>query len=236
MRALILCAGLSRRLGDAAQGVPKPLIQINERPCVMYQISKLEKLGVKELMINTHKNLDIFTSTIDPNSSDLKISFSNEESLLGTLGTLKKHLNWLSEKDFWVMHGDNIFTDDLSGILEVFKGAPSEILGVMGAFRTLHHKKVGIVKTDSKKRLNALYEKSKMKKGFLANTAIYLFRSEIRSIMSELDDSKSDLTTDLLPLLNNRMLVYRLKGRFIDIGTPDDLYKAKKYGKEFALE
>lgn len=236
MRALILCAGIGSRLGNIAQGVPKPLIQINGFPCVEYQISKLKELGVKELMLNTHKNLDVFRSTINDSDNGTKVIFSDEESLLGTLGTLKKHLEWLSKGDFWVMHGDNIFTDDLSGMLDSLRNAPSDTIGVMGTFKTFQHKKVGIVKTDSEKRLIALYEKNRIRKGFMANAAIYLFRPGVKSVIHELPENSSDLTNDLLPSLLKKILVYPLKGRFIDIGTPRDLKRAKRIGKRFSLE
>jgi choline kinase len=46
MRALILAAGRGSRLGDAAGGLPKPLLEIGRRPLVEHQLDALAAAGV----------------------------------------------------------------------------------------------------------------------------------------------------------------------------------------------
>lgn len=234
MKALILCAGLARRLGSLANGVPKPLIEVNGQPCVFYQLQKLQNLGVRDVVINTHKNLPFFSSAVSKLDTDLKITLSEEDELLGTFGTLRRHIEWLSSGDFFVMHGDNLFNDNLLQFKLELSNAPNNILGAMGVFKTIHHKNVGIVKKDSNDILLKIYEKSRLKRGFLANSAIYLFRPEIVNVVEKLEEGAFDITRDLIPKLYGKLLVSRLKGNFLDIGTPKDLQRAMKKGNQFA--
>src|SRR5512132_3330686 len=51
MEALILAGGKAERLGDAAGGLPKPLVRIAGRPIIEYQINRLVQAGVDRVLI-----------------------------------------------------------------------------------------------------------------------------------------------------------------------------------------
>ena len=46
MEAIILAGGKAERLGDAASGLPKPLVPVGGRPLAAWQIGLLERAGV----------------------------------------------------------------------------------------------------------------------------------------------------------------------------------------------
>ena len=52
MEALILAGGKAERLGDAAQGRPKPLVPIAGRPLAAYQVARLVEAGVSRVIVN----------------------------------------------------------------------------------------------------------------------------------------------------------------------------------------
>src|SRR5439155_765633 len=51
VEALILAGGKAERLGDAAGGLPKPLVEVAGRPIVEYQIRRLAHAGVDRVLI-----------------------------------------------------------------------------------------------------------------------------------------------------------------------------------------
>ena len=51
MEALILAGGKAERLGDAAQGRPKPLVLVAGRPLVAYQVARLAEAGVSRVVV-----------------------------------------------------------------------------------------------------------------------------------------------------------------------------------------
>src|SRR5690242_10731314 len=52
MEAIILCGGKAERLGDAAGGKPKALVDVAGKPLVAYQIGRLHAAGVERVIIS----------------------------------------------------------------------------------------------------------------------------------------------------------------------------------------
>ena len=50
--ALILAGGKAERLGDAAKGKPKPLVEVCGRPLMAYQIDRLRQAGVERVIVS----------------------------------------------------------------------------------------------------------------------------------------------------------------------------------------
>ena len=51
MEAIILCGGKAERLGDAAAGRPKSLVEVGGRPLAAYQVARLGKAGVERVIM-----------------------------------------------------------------------------------------------------------------------------------------------------------------------------------------
>ena len=51
MEAIVLAGGRAERLGDAAQGKPKPLVPVAGRPLLAYTVERLHKAGVDRLIV-----------------------------------------------------------------------------------------------------------------------------------------------------------------------------------------
>ncbi|HWE82705.1 MAG TPA: NTP transferase domain-containing protein, partial [Gaiellaceae bacterium] len=52
MEAIILCGGKAERLGDAAGGRPKSLVDVAGSPLAAYQVSRLAKAGVDRVIVS----------------------------------------------------------------------------------------------------------------------------------------------------------------------------------------
>ncbi len=52
MEAIILAGGKAERLGTAAGGRPKSLVEVAGRPLVAYQIRRLERAGVDRVILS----------------------------------------------------------------------------------------------------------------------------------------------------------------------------------------
>ena len=97
----------------------------------------------------------------------------------------------------------------------------------MLTFRTKKPENCGIVKVDKNNIVKEFFEKKKIKKGNLANGAIYILSKEI---YPELTKKKYlDFSNEVIPRYINKILTYETNSYFIDIGTPQSLKKIRKY-------
>jgi len=112
--AFILAAGMGARLRPYTDSMPKPMVSVGGRPLIDRTIDRLVEAGVTHITVNTHYMADILESHLKQRD-DVEIMFSREEKLLDTGGGIKNALPALGEKPFYVIAGDNVWTDGPSG-------------------------------------------------------------------------------------------------------------------------
>ncbi len=90
-RALILAAGLGRRLRPLTEHVPKPLVEAAGRPLIDYGLDLLLAHGIKDVVINVHHLAERIVAAIgDGAERGLRIRYSIEETLLDTGGGIRQ--------------------------------------------------------------------------------------------------------------------------------------------------
>ncbi len=111
MDAIILAGGKGTRLKPLTDYVPKPLIPINNKPLIEWQIRYLKKFGIENIVIGTgYKSKQIEDHLERKANFGLKIRFSIEKKPLGTGGAIKKAAKMIHGNSFLVLNGD-IITD-----------------------------------------------------------------------------------------------------------------------------
>ncbi|MBZ6379466.1 mannose-1-phosphate guanylyltransferase [Pacificimonas flava] len=110
--AMILSAGLGRRMRPLTATRPKPLIQVRGRPLIDYTLDSLARSGVQRAVINTHYLADQVEAHVGRRRADIEIRLSDERAeLLETGGGTKKALDLLDADPFLVTNSDNILVD-----------------------------------------------------------------------------------------------------------------------------
>ena len=111
MKAMILAAGLGRRLAPLTNRTPKPLLPIAGEPLLVRQIRQLNRAGYNDIVINLHHLGEQITATLgDGNGLGVNIQYSHEDILLDTGGGIVRALPKLGDAPFMVLNGD-ILTD-----------------------------------------------------------------------------------------------------------------------------
>ncbi|MCX6750716.1 MAG: nucleotidyltransferase family protein [Candidatus Pacearchaeota archaeon] len=109
MKALILCAGEGKRLMPLTEKTPKPMVLINGKPLLEYNIKLLKFYGIKDIAINTsHLPEKIKEYFGDGEKWGVKITYSYEPNLLGTAGALNNFRDFFGKDDFFVIAADNL--------------------------------------------------------------------------------------------------------------------------------
>lgn len=114
MDAIILAGGKGTRLKPLTDYVPKPLIPINNKPIIEWQIRYLKKFGISNIVICTgYKSKQIEDYLEKKANFGSKIRFSVEKKPLGTGGAIKKAAKIIQGSSFLVLNGDIITNIDI---------------------------------------------------------------------------------------------------------------------------
>ena len=111
--ALILCAGLGKRLNPLTLTTPKPLLELNNITMLENCINMLTKLGVKKVFLNTfHLSNQIFNFIKKKNFS-INIQIVHDgEMILDTGGGILNMINNSKENDFLVLNPDTLWNEE----------------------------------------------------------------------------------------------------------------------------
>lgn len=122
MRAMILTAGKGERLLPLTRKYPKPLFPVGDRPVLFYLFDLLKEYGIKDVVLNLHHQGEALKNRLQDGSEfGLRISYSEEEELLGTGGGVKKASSFWDGEDILVVNGDNILELNLEKLLQVHR-------------------------------------------------------------------------------------------------------------------
>ena len=75
MRALILAAGVSRRLYPHTYATPKCLLEVGGKAIIHYQLEALKELGVKDITMIVGYYREMLIANIEKNFPDLRFNF-----------------------------------------------------------------------------------------------------------------------------------------------------------------
>ena len=109
---MILAAGYGRRMQNLTETKPKPLLKINNKELLRYNIDFFLTLGCKKIVINTHYLHEQIKNFIMEHYSDKNIQLTYEKILLNTGGGIKNALNLLGNKNFLVTNADILWKEE----------------------------------------------------------------------------------------------------------------------------
>ena len=122
-KAIILAAGFGKRLLPLTKKTPKPLIKIGPKNLLERSIELLIKIGIDEIIINTHylsKEIDNF---LKDKNYQISISTTKEEVLLDTGGGILNASKNFKDEPFFVLNPDTIWSKNYYEELKILENA-----------------------------------------------------------------------------------------------------------------
>ena len=112
MKAMLLAAGRGERMRPLTDTCPKPLLPVAGKPLAAWQLERLARAGVDEVVINVAWLGDRIREVLgDGAGFGLRIHYSLEPwPALETGGGIFQALPWLGDAPFLLVNGD-VFTD-----------------------------------------------------------------------------------------------------------------------------
>jgi|TARA_R110001583_G_scaffold82691_3_gene219094 MurNAc alpha-1-phosphate uridylyltransferase len=107
MKAMILAAGLGKRMRPLTDHCPKPLLPVAGKPLIVHHLARLRQAGIHEVVINvSYRAEQIIAALGDGDAYGLHIHWSRETEPLETGGGIQQALPMLGEAPFLLINGD----------------------------------------------------------------------------------------------------------------------------------
>lgn len=221
MEAIILAGGKAERLGDAAGGRPKSLVEVAGRPLAAYQVGRLAQAGVDRVIISC---ADGQGSLFEEELSGLgvEIVVAEEKERLGRGGGIKFAAEQRREDgDVLALNGDELVAVDFDALLDRHRA-----LGGLATITVARPKsQFGMVDLDDADVVRGFEEAGRVP--YWVNCGIYALSAEALARFPAKGDHESTAFPELAG--EGRLRAYRHEGVWLTVNTPKELRVAAEY-------
>ncbi|KAK9113812.1 hypothetical protein Syun_020609 [Stephania yunnanensis] len=225
MKALILVGGFGTRLRPLTLTVPKPLIDLGNKPMILHQIEALKSIGVTEVILAINYQPEAMARFLKDYESKLriKITCSQETEPLGTAGPLalaKDKLIDESGSPFFVLNSDVICEFPLEKMIKFHKAHGGEA-SIMVTKVDEPSKYGVVVMEETTGKVERFVEKPKTFVGNKINAGIYLLNP---SVLDRIELRPTSIEREVFPKIaaDRKLYAMVLTGFWMDIGQPRD--------------
>ncbi len=230
IKAIIMAGGIGKRLRPLTSNMPKPLLPVGGIPAIRRITDLLEKHNVDEAVITTGYLAESIERYFASSDHKIKLSFSKEDTPLGTAGGVKaasKLLKLSENEPFLVLSGDAVCEIDLSSAIEYSKSKMADVTILLSHARDPFE--YGVVLCNDDGEIIRFIEKPSLSHAFsdTVNTGIYIINSNTLDLIP--DNESYDFGSQLFPLLlksSFMMYGYQTDEYWCDIGDISSYYGA----------
>ena len=231
VRAMILAAGEGTRLKKLTLETPKVLLPVGGVPLIEHTLGWLRSYEISRVVINLYHLGEIIMKLLgDGARLNVEITYSNEDTLLGTAGGVKRVENFFGST-FLVVYGDVLADFNLSQMLRLHRR--KRAMATIAVLDILNQRDAGIVEMDKEGKILGFVEKPTggSRAGNFRNGGIYIFEKTIISHIP--GEGFSDFGYDIFPRLVELDLpiygyVLKRGDYLIDIGTIERYFQANE--------
>lgn len=224
--AIILAGGFGTRLQSVIQDLPKPMAPINGKPFLSYLLDYLIAYQYNHVILSTGYLHDKIEDYFGNQYKSVPISYARETVPLGTGGGIQFALSNCVTQNVLILNGDTLFKVDLARFEQFHKIHNSKLSIVLREVDNVS-RYGSVIYDDNSRIINFMEKNINRGKGFI-NGGIYLIDKELFSSFSL--PEKFSFEKDLMERYYQSEQFFAMvsNGYFIDIGIPDDYYKAQK--------
>jgi MurNAc alpha-1-phosphate uridylyltransferase len=157
--AMIMAAGLGKRMRPLTATRPKPLIEVGGKSLLDHVLEKLHSAGVRKVVVNVHYLADALEAHLESRQHGLEVVISDERDLLmETGGGLVKAAPLIDCDPFLALNSDNLWIDGPADTIKLLASQWDDskmdaLLLLVPQARALNHKGIGDFHMDRAGRL-----------------------------------------------------------------------------------
>ncbi len=240
-KVVIISGGKGTRLSSLLDQVPKPMIQIGEKPLLEHLVLHSIRCGFTQFLLKVgYLSEKIQNYFEDGKAFNCKIEYYVEKELLGTCGGL----NFLQyeKKPVIVIYGDTLININLLKLLEYHNKKKAQATLVV--HESDHPEDSDIIITDNNNQvINLIHKPGTDQFGNISNAALYVLNPECFSEIPQ--NGVWDFAKNLIPRLikqQYKIFAYPTEEYIKDIGTvkrykevQEDLRQGKVFNRVQAV-
>jgi D-glycero-alpha-D-manno-heptose 1-phosphate guanylyltransferase len=230
MEAIILAGGFGTRLRKTVPDLPKPMAPVAGKPFLEILLASLASKGFRRVVLSLGYMADTIVAHFGDHFRDMSLVYEIEREPLGTGGAIRQALTQCQTDHAFVFNGDTFIDLEVAEIELQWTTNRAPILVACSVPDTARYGRV----LAAEGRVSGFSEKGVTGPG-LINAGCYVLPPHL---LDEFPCGQAfSLETDFLAknVAKERFDLFVTKGRFIDIGLPEDYQRAQNELAAFAL-
>lgn len=221
----IMAGGFGKRLRPLTNSIPKPMLQIDDKPILQIILEQFRCHGFSKFVISTHYRSEVIKSFFkDGADHDVNITYIDEKVPLGTAGSLGYLVSKTITDPLIIMNADLLVKLDFRSLLD-FHNENSADLTICGRHFS-HQIPYGVIHCKEGVIVEKIIEKPIEE--WLVSAGIYILNPEL------LKEIQADCYLDMPDFIDKilssgaKVCVYPLFEYWIDIGKIENFEKAQQ--------
>ena len=221
MEAIILAGGKAERLGDAAGGRPKALVEVAGRALAGYQVSRLVSAGVTRVIVSCAAGQgQLFVDELAGLGAEIVVA--EEPERLGRGGGIKFAARLRRESgDVYALNGDELVDVDFRALLDEHRRT-----GALATIAVAQPKSAfGVVEVDEEGVIGGFQEGGHVP--YWVNCGNYVLSEAALERFPDRGDHESTTFPELVA--ERSLRAYRHAGLWLTVNTPKELRAAAEH-------
>jgi NDP-sugar pyrophosphorylase family protein len=221
MEALLLAGGKAERLGDAARGLPKPLVPVAGIPLAAYAVGRLVDGGVTRVIVACRAG-DEEPCLRALSGLGAEVEAVGEDEPLGRGGGLRLAAARRQEEGpVLALNGDELLDVDFRALLVEHEASGAAGTIVVAQVRS----PFGVVQVEEDGTITGFREAPLLE--HWVNSGVYVLGEEALALLPERGDH--ELSTFPQLARERRLHAHRHDGVWLTVNTPKDLRRAAEF-------
>ena len=241
-KAIVLAAGKGTRLRPLTLAIPKEMIRVGIKPVIEHTINVLKAGGIEEILVVVGRKKEAIMDYLGSGERlGVDISYKIQEELKGTAHAVYQGKDFVGNKDFAVIYGDN-YIKPYGVMKEIVKFHEEKEADAMLVLHPVKDpRRFGIVKIDADNKVLGIIEKPTLEEAesykvgdeYLNIAGLLVLKPTIFDFIERTKPGKDNeiWLTDSVELMRrsgHKVYAFLFKGVRYDIGTFESLMEADR--------